>query len=86
MPQDKFKDANIVQLYKDKGDRAESCDNHRGISVLRIAGKIIARIILNRVTQHPLDDVLSESLCGFRRNRGTILEKCREQNQNLYTL
>ena len=85
MPQDKFKDANIVQLYEDKGDR-ESCDNHRGISVLRIAGKIIARIILNRVTQHPLDDVLSESLCGFKRNRGTILEKCREQNQNLYTL
>ena len=85
MPQDKFKDANIVQLYEDKGDR-ESCDNHRGISVLRIAGKIIARIILNRVTQHPLDDVVSESLCGFRRNRGTILEKCRGQNQNLYTL
>ena len=85
MPQDKFKDANIVQLYEDKGDR-ESCDNHRGISVLRIAGKIIARIILNRVTQHPLDDVLSESLCGFKRNRGTILEKCRGQNQHLYTL
>ena len=55
MPQDKFKDANIVQLYKDKGDRASS-DNHRGISMLSIAGKIIVRIILNRVTQHPLDD------------------------------
>ena len=30
--------------------------------MLSIAGKIIARIILNRVTQHPLDDVVSESL------------------------
>ena len=89
-----FKDANIIHLYKNKGDRA-SCDNHRGISLLNVAGKIMARVILNRITQYLLDDVVSESQCGFRRNRGTIdmifavrqiQEKCREQNQNLYIL
>ncbi|XP_071509496.1 uncharacterized protein [Diadema antillarum] len=93
VPQD-FKDADIVHLYKNKGDRA-SCENHRGISLLSIAGKIMARVVLNRITHHLLDDVVSESQCGFRSNRGTkdmifalrqLQEKCREQNQNLYFL
>jgi len=93
VPQD-FKDANIIHLYKHKGDRA-ACDNHRGISLLSAAGKVMARIVLNRITQHLLDDVVSESQCGFRSNRGTIdmvftlrqiQEKCREQNQNLYIM
>ena len=55
----------------------------------------MARIILNCITHHLLDDVVSESQCAFRRNRGKIdmilavrqiKEKCREQNQNLYIL
>jgi hypothetical protein len=55
----------------------------------------MARVVLNRITQHLLGDVVSESQCGFRSNRGTIdmifavrqiQEKCREQNQNLYIL
>ena len=70
VPQD-FKDANIIHLYKNKGERA-SCNNHRGISLLSIAGKIMACVILNRIIHHLLDDVVSESQCGFRRNRGTI--------------
>ena len=28
-----FKDANIVHIFKNKGDRA-CCDNHRGVSLL----------------------------------------------------
>ena len=93
VPQD-FKDANIIHLYKNKGDRT-SCDNHRGISLLSIAGKTMARVILNRITHHLLDDVVSESQCGFRSKRGTIdmvfalrqlQEKCLEQQQNLYVL
>ena len=48
IPQD-FKDASMVHLYKRKGNR---CDNHRGISLLSIAGKILARIILIRLTSH----------------------------------
>jgi len=40
-----FKDALIVHIYKRKGDRA-FCDNHRVISLLSIAGKILGRIIM----------------------------------------
>ena len=40
-----FKDATIVHIYKRKGNR-QSCDNHRGISLLSIAGKILARLLL----------------------------------------
>ena len=87
-----FKDASLVHIYKRKGDRA-ICDNHRGISLLCIASKILARIMLNRLAHHIADNVLPESQCGFRAGRGTtdmifgmrqIQEKCREQNQELY--
>ena len=93
LPRD-FRDANIIHLYKNKGDRS-SCDNHRGISLLSIAGKISACIMLNRITKHILDDVVSESQCGFRKQRGTVdmvfairqlQEKCVEQHQDLHLL
>ncbi|XP_063600687.1 uncharacterized protein LOC134776864 [Penaeus indicus] len=93
LPQD-FRDANIIHLYKNKGDRS-SCDNHREISLLSIAGKILARTLLNRITKHILDDMVSESQCGFRKQRGTvdmvlairqIQEKCVEQHQDLHLL
>ena len=41
IPQD-FKDASIIRLYKRKGN-PQVCDNHRGISLLSIAGKILAK-------------------------------------------
>ena len=93
LPQD-LKDARIVHLYKGKGDRS-SCDNYRGISLLSIAGKILAKVILNRLNEHLLDEIVPESQCGFRKNRGTVdmifasrqvQEKCREQNRDLYIL
>ena len=92
LPRD-LRDANIIHLYKNKGDRT-SCDNHHGISLLSIAGKILARIMLNRITKHILDDV-SESQCGFRMQRGTVdmvfairqlQEKCVEQHLDLHLL
>ncbi|XP_076445895.1 uncharacterized protein LOC143283536 [Babylonia areolata] len=43
--------ASTVHIYKRKGNR-QSCDNHRGISVMSIAGKILARVLLNRLLQH----------------------------------
>ena len=88
LPRD-IRDANIIHLYKNKGDRS-SCDNHRGISLLSIAGKILARIMLNRITKHILDDVV-----GFRKQRGTVdmvfairqlQEKCVEQHEDLHLL
>ena len=92
IPQD-FKDASIVHLYKRKGNR-QACDNHRGISLLSIAGKILARVLLNRLNCHLENGLLPESQCGFRKNRGTVdmifaarqlQEKCQEQNMDLYS-
>ena len=85
-----LKDANIVTIFK-KGNKSE-CGNYRGISLLSIAGKILARIVSFRLGQLT-ESVLPESQCGFRPNRGTvdmiiaarqIQEKCREQHQDLY--
>ena len=66
-----FKDAPIIHLYKRKGN-PQVCDNHRGISLLCIAGKILAKILLNRLNVH-LDQkgLIPESQCGFRKDRGT---------------
>ena len=43
-----MKDANVVTRYKNKGDRSD-CNNYRGISLLSIVGKIIARVVLKRL-------------------------------------
>nr|VZI06720.1 unnamed protein product [Spirometra erinaceieuropaei] len=92
VPQD-FKDTTIVHLYKRKGNR-QVCDNHRGISLLNIAGKIFARILLNRLNNHLEQGLLPESQCGFRRHRGTmdmifaarqLQEKCQEMRTHLYS-
>nr|VZI14470.1 unnamed protein product [Spirometra erinaceieuropaei] len=92
VPQD-FKDATIVHLYKRKGNR-QVCDNHRGISLLNIAGKIFARILLNRLNNHLEQGLLPESQCGFRRHRGTtdmifaarqLQEKCQGMRTHLYS-
>ena len=90
VPQD-FKDASIVSLFK-KGKRS-LCDNYRGISLLSVAGKILARVIINRINLHLTDLVCSESQCGFRKGRGTtdmvfclrqLQEKSREHRKPLY--
>nr|VZI37250.1 unnamed protein product [Spirometra erinaceieuropaei] len=92
VPKD-FKDATIVHLYKRKGNR-QVCDNHRGISLLNIAGKIFVRILLNRLNNHLEQGLLPESQCGFRCHRGTtdmvfaarqLQEKCQEMRTHLYS-
>ena len=68
IPQE-FKDATIIHLFKRKGN-PQVCDNHRGISLLSIAGKILARVLLNRLNEHlERSGLLPESQCGFRKNR-----------------
>ena len=92
IPQE-FTDVSIIHLYKRKGN-PQVCDNYRCISLLSIAGKILAKILLNRLNVH-LDQkgLIPESQCGFRKDRGTIdmiftarqlQEKCQEQNVDLY--
>ena len=46
-----FKDASIIHLFKRKGN-PQLCDSHRGISLFSIAGKVIARVLLNRLNEH----------------------------------
>ena len=50
LPQD-FKDASIIDIYTRKGNR-QTCDNHRGVSLVSIAGKALARVLLNRLIVH----------------------------------
>jgi len=48
-----FKNALTVHVFKKKGDRSV-CDDYRGISLLSIPGKILGRIILNRLMRYVL--------------------------------
>ena len=90
-----FKDADLIHLYKNKGD-IKCCDNHRGISLLCIAGKIYARILLNRLIRHIKSiRLIPESQCGFEAGRSTIdpcfalrqlQEKCWFHSRDLYLL
>ena len=91
LPQD-LKHAVIIPLYKNKGEKSD-CSNYRGITLLSIAGKVLARILLNRLIPSIIEDFTPESQCGFRANRGTtdmifvlrqIQEKCKEQNMGLF--
>ena len=90
IPQD-MRDASIVTLYKNKGDRSD-CNNYRGISLLSIVGKVFARVALGRL-QSLASRVYPESQCGFRASRSTVdmifslrqlQEKCHEQQQPLF--
>ena len=90
----------VVSLHVEEGcysTRIQGCiyNPHRCISLWSIAGKILAKIILNRLNEH-LDQagLLPESQCGFRKDRRTIdmsftarhlQEKCQEQNVDPYT-
>ena len=87
-----LRDAVIVFLYKNKGEKSD-CSNYRGITLLSIAGKILARVLLNRLIPTMAQENMPESQGGFRSNRGTvnmifvlrqIQEKCRDLNMGLY--
>ena len=69
LPQD-LRDVVIVSLYKNKGEKSD-CSNYRGITVLSIAGKILAGGLLNRLIPTIAQKNTPENQCGFRSNRGT---------------
>ena len=64
-----FCDAGIVTLYKNKGREGHS-RNYRGCSLLSIAGKMSAHVVLNRLITI-LEQNLSESQRCFRLGRST---------------
>lgn len=82
----------MLPLYKGKGQKSE-CGNHRGITLLGSVGKILARILLDRLQKYVCPNILPESQSGFREGRGTVdmifsarqlMEKCKEQRVPLY--
>ena len=60
----------IVTVNKNKGEKLD-CSNYWAITLLSIAGKIIACVLLNRLVPIIAEDHLPETQCGFRANRGT---------------
>ena len=88
-----FKNALIIHLSKRKGN-CQQCDNHHGISLLPITGKVLARVLLKCLTMHLEKGLLPESQCSFQAGQGTVdmistarqlQEKCQEQRCDLYT-
>ena len=68
-----WKDAMLVTIYKNKGDRAD-CSNSRGIALLGTAGKVLARILLKRLIGSVSESLMPE----------TLMEKTREQHRDVY--
>lgn len=87
-----FQTSDMITIYKRKGDRS-LCENSRGISLLVVASKILAKIMLARLVDHLSEQILPESQCGFRKERSTgdmlfvlrqLQEKAIEQRRDLY--
>ncbi|BHF85126.1 hypothetical protein SprV_1002828500 [Sparganum proliferum] len=91
VPQD-FEDTTIIHLYRRIGNH-QLYANHRGIFLLKFAGKIFAHILLNRLSNHLDQGLLSKRQCGFRRYRGAmdrifathqLQENCQEMRTHLH--
>ena len=84
-----FRNATFVSLFKNRGSKT-GCGNYRGSSLLSIGGKILARVILNRLITNTSEENLPEAQCGFRPNRSTtdmisvrqVQKKCMKQNMD----
>ena len=85
-----WRDAILVPIPK-KGELS-CCDNWRGISLLDVVGKMVARILQERL-QKLAEDELPESQCGFRRSRSCadmiftmrqLVEKSREHESKAF--
>ena len=84
-------DANIITLYKNKGDHG-NCNKYHGISLLSIVGKAFTHVVLNRL-QELAECIYPEAQYAFRAARLTInmifslcqlQEKCHKQRWSLY--
>ena len=61
-----------MHLFKRTGN-PQLCDNHRGISLLSIVGKVLERVLLNRLNEHlEQSGFLPEVQRGIRKDRETI--------------
>ena len=59
-------------LFKSpKKGNLRKCDNWRGIALLDVVGKVVARIIQERL-RSLAEEELPESQCGFRKGHGWL--------------
>ena len=81
-----LKDVTIIPIFKNKGDHRD-CGNYRGI-----VRKRLPKIVQDRLAEL-VDGILTESQCGFRRERSTfdmvlslreLQEKAVEHYKELY--
>ena len=86
-----WKRAIFITLPK-KGDLL-MCSNYRTISLISHASKILLNVLLKRI-ENKLEEEVSNTQAGFRKNRGTrdhifnlrmIIQKYREINASLHT-
>ena len=87
---DKWKRGLIIKLPK-KGNLKE-CKNWRGITLLSVVGKILGRIVIDRI-RNGVDIRLRNEQAGYRKGRGTteqifilrnIVEQANEWQASLY--
>ena len=85
-----WKEGLINKLPK-KGDLS-NCSNYRGLTLLSVAGKVLNRVILDRMMD-AVDHQLRDQQAGFRKNRSCvdqiatlriIIEQSLEWNSSLY--
>ncbi|KAI0235174.1 hypothetical protein LSAT2_014355 [Lamellibrachia satsuma] len=85
-----WKEGYLIKIPK-KGDLSH-CDNYRGITLLSVPGKVLNRIILERM-KGTVDQTLREQQAGFRQDRSCtdqiatlriIVEQSIEWNSSLY--
>ena len=67
---DAWRHAKVSTIYKNKGPIHLS-ENYRPISLLCVAYKLLASLLLQRLQQAGAEERLSQTQCGFRRGRGT---------------
>ena len=87
---EQWKEGLIIKIPK-KGDLNE-CDNYRGIMLLSVPGKVLNRVLLERM-KDAVDLTLRDNQAGFRKNRSCadqiaslriIIEQSLEWNSPLY--
>ena len=80
----------LVPIPK-KGDLS-NCSNYRTISLINHTGKVLLKVLLNRLKNH-LDPYLAEEQAGFRKDRSTVhqiltlrllAEKTKGQGKKIY--
>lgn len=74
-------------LFKNNG-RKDDCNNFLAICMLATAGKLLSRIMLDRLQKCEADEILPESQSGLTNGRSTVdmvlQEKCVEQQMGHY--